>query len=153
MGNSLSWESKLINQNPFKQKKAKFCCFLGLKAPLHKKYNSKLHFSQDPESCVYLLCPHTRHRANTFSNHWAKISSTLWDSHAIWIVNGIFRCASISSSNDLHWLTDIEIGNWQSYTTSVLIIEIETPASHSKWNITQNGMSLKMKCHSKWNVT
>ena len=24
---------------------------------------------------------------------------------------------------------------------------------HSKWNVTKNGMSLKMECHSKWNVT
>ena len=24
---------------------------------------------------------------------------------------------------------------------------------HSKWNATQNGMSLKMECHSKGNVT
>ena len=24
---------------------------------------------------------------------------------------------------------------------------------NSKWNVTQNGMSLKMKCHSKWNFT
>ena len=24
---------------------------------------------------------------------------------------------------------------------------------HSKWNVTQNGMSRKMECHSKWNVT
>ena len=24
---------------------------------------------------------------------------------------------------------------------------------HTKWNVTQNGMSLKMKCHSNWNVT
>ena len=23
---------------------------------------------------------------------------------------------------------------------------------HSKWNVTKNGMSLKMECHSKWNV-
>ena len=38
-------------------------------------------------------------------------------------------------------------------TASVLIIEIETPASHSKWSVTQNGMSLKIECHSKWNVT
>ena len=26
------------------------------------------------------ICPHTKHRADTFSNHWAQISSTLWDS-------------------------------------------------------------------------
>ena len=24
---------------------------------------------------------------------------------------------------------------------------------HSKWNVTQNGMSLKMGCRFKWNVT
>ena len=24
---------------------------------------------------------------------------------------------------------------------------------HSKWDVTQNEMSLKMECHSKWNVT
>ena len=23
----------------------------------------------------------------------------------------------------------------------------------SKWNVTQNGMSLQIKCHTKWNVT
>ena len=48
---------------------------------------------------------------------------------------------------------DREIGNWQSYITSVLILEIETPASHRNWNVTQNGMSLKMEGHSKWKVT
>jgi hypothetical protein len=52
-----------------------------------------------------------------------------------------------------HWLTHSPIGNWWSYTTLVLIIEIETPASHSKLNVTQIGMSLKMECHSKRIVT
>ena len=23
---------------------------------------------------------------------------------------------------------------------------------HSKWNVIQNGMSIKMECHSKWKV-
>ena len=26
-------------------------------------------------------------------------------------------------------------------------------SQYSIWNVTQNGMSLKMECHSKWNVT
>ena len=52
-----------------------------------------------------------------------------------------------------HWLTHSPIGNWWSSTTLVLTIEIETPASHSKLNVTQNEMSLKMECHSKRNVT
>ena len=39
MGNSFSWESKLNNPNPLKQKKKGH--FLGLKASLHK--NIKLH--------------------------------------------------------------------------------------------------------------
>ena len=39
MGNSFSWESKLINPNPLKQKRQGFVVFLGLKATLHKKYD------------------------------------------------------------------------------------------------------------------
>ena len=35
----------------------------------------------DPVSGGSWLCPHTRHRASRFSNHWAKIISMLWDSH------------------------------------------------------------------------
>ena len=53
----------------------------------------------------------------------------------------------------IHSVTDTEIRNLQSYTTSVLIIEIETQANHSKLNVTQNGISLKIKCQSKWNDT
>ena len=45
-------------------------------------------------------------------------------------------------------LTDRPNGNLLFYTTSGLTIEIEIPASHSKWNATQNGMSLKTECHS-----
>ena len=51
-----------------------------------------------------------------------------------------------------HSLTVTQIGNSLSYTTLVLIIEIETPASHSKWNVTQNGMALKREYRSIWNV-
>ena len=32
-------------------------------------------------------------------------------------------------------------------------IEIDNMECHKKWNVTLNGMSLKMKCHSKKNVT
>ena len=34
-----------------------------------------------------------------------------------------------------------------------LIIEIETQSSHSKCNVTPNGMLLQMECNSKWKVT
>ena len=37
-----------------------------------------------------------------------------------------------------------------------LVLEIHSElreASHSKWNVTQNGVSLKMECNSKLNVT
>ena len=40
-----------------------------------------------------------------------------------------------------------------SYTTTGFIIEIGTPPSHSKWNVTKNGMPLKMIGHSKLKVT
>ena len=72
----------------------------------------------------------------------------------------IFRCASISRSDDCDWLNDwlidLPIGNWESLRS--------LRTCHSKWNVTQNkmslktkchsnGMSLNMECHSKWNVT
>ena len=60
-----------------------------------------------------------------------------------------FRYASISGSDDRDSLTDSftdsQIGNWQS---------LRLLRSHrSKWNVTQNAMSLKMEFHSTWNVT
>ena len=51
--------------------------------------------------------------------------------------------ASLVLMIDTNRNIDSEIGDWRFYTTS----------GHSKWNVTQNGMSLKMECHSKWNVT
>ena len=78
--NWLSWESKLIKKNPFKPKKAKSTCFLGLTAPLQKKYNSIPHFFL---KILKAVCPgfvHI-HKASTYSNHRATICSTLWDSH------------------------------------------------------------------------
>ena len=48
----------------------------------------------DPERCVYWLHPHTRPRANTFSNHWTKMSSTLWDSHQGTVLQGLLGAQS-----------------------------------------------------------
>ena len=67
----------------------------------------------------------------------------------------IFRCASISSSDDRDSLTDRFI-DWK--LTVPQIPQVPQISSlkmecHSKWNVTQNGMSLKVECHSKWNVT
>ena len=79
MGNSLSWDSKLINSNPFKQKKrGKIVSLFGVKGSLtHKKFPYAVFFSQDPDSYVSWLCPRTKHRTSTFSNHCAKICSKL----------------------------------------------------------------------------
>ena len=44
-GNSLSWDSKLINPNPFRQKKGKIVSLCGTKGSLtQKKYNSISRF-------------------------------------------------------------------------------------------------------------
>ena len=51
------------------------------------------------------------------------------------------------------WLTHRQNGNLLFYTILGLTIEIKTPARHSKYNVTQIGMSLKMQSHKKWNVT
>ena len=84
--NSLLWGSRLMNPYPLKKRIFFFFFFLlkfvGSKSILTE--NIKLHdpicFTV-PVTSVPWLCPHNRHRANTFSNHWANISSTLWDSH------------------------------------------------------------------------
>ena len=68
MGNSISWESELINTIPLNQKMTIFGRFLLLKAPLHTNKITHPSFFQDPESCVSWLRPHTGHWTNTFSN-------------------------------------------------------------------------------------
>ena len=50
------------------------------------------------------------------------------------------------------WLTHRQNGNLLFYTILGLTIEIKTPARHSKYNVTQIGMSLKIEFYSKWNV-
>ena len=67
---------------PKTTKERKFGRFLGLKASWHNFFNYIPQFVfKDPAGCVSWLHPHTRHRANTFSNQRAKISSMLWNSH------------------------------------------------------------------------
>ena len=76
----------------------------------------------------------------------------------------IFRCASISSSDDRDWLT-------HSLTDSLADWKLTVPyylSSHHwdwdcdwidlidwnvrNWNVTETEMSLKLKCHWHWNV-
>ena len=65
----------------------------------------------------------------------------------------VFRCASISSSDDCHSLTDWlthSLADWKwSYTTSVLIIDIEIVTEFTKYTV----RSLRGKCYQNWNVT
>ena len=63
----------------------------------------------------------------------------------------VFRCASISSSDDCHSLTDWlnhSLADWKwSYTTSVLIIDIEIVTEFTKYT----ERSLRGKCYQNWN--
>ena len=45
----------------------------------------------DPSSFVTWLWPHTKHRANTFLNNWAKKCSTLWDLHQGTVLQSLLR--------------------------------------------------------------
>ena len=59
----------------------------------------------------------------------------------------LYAVLSLSLMIVTDWLTKLPIGNWQSLR---FLRSFRSP--HSKWNVTQNGMSLKMECHSKWIV-
>ena len=91
--------------------------------------------------------------------NYDDVGTVLWKLMVSRQLQGVFRCASISRSDDRHWLTDwqtewkltvlyhLRSHHWDWDSSQSLKMECQ-----SKWNVPQNGMSLNMECHSKWNV-
>ena len=58
--------------------------------------------------------------------------------------------ASLVLMIDTNRNIDSEIGDLRFYIYYLRSLKMEC---HSKWNVTQNGMSFKMECHSERNIT
>ena len=98
------WKNKTLNRSfrknfltPWQQLRCSLGSVLQFETIGIRTQKMKLHgpiFIVDPSRCLSCLCPHTRHKANTFSNHWTKMSSTLWDSHQGTVLQSLLEAQS-----------------------------------------------------------
>ena len=145
----------VFNQKKGKEKKTYVSEWIFIIALLLEKYGSFLNLLLgsilDHMKCANqkMVCGHCSHFTVCSLPVVDKFISIadLRKNHA-WF----FRCASISSSDDRDWLTDSLTRRLEIYSPIPPQFSSLRLRQQPKWNVTHDGMSLKMECHSIWNV-